>query len=86
MYACSRFVHQVVLSMVTGAVGLAWGWRLSTHLDGLGLMMRHHVRGTAVVVIIAVSRSDRFKAEGFLASSSTAVTVGNELVASHIQR
>eukprot|EP00903_Cladosiphon_okamuranus_P020898 g19191.t1 len=54
VYACSRFVHQVVLSMVTGAVGLAWGWRLSTHLDGLGLMMRHHVRGTAVVVIIAL--------------------------------
>lgn len=54
VYACSRFVHQVVLSIVTGTVGLAWGWRLSTHLDGLGLMMRHHVRGTAIVVIIAV--------------------------------
>ncbi|CAN0299426.1 unnamed protein product [Ectocarpus sp. 8 AP-2014] len=54
VYACSRFVHQVALSIVTGAVGLAWGWRLSTHLDGLALTMRHHVRGTVVVVIIAL--------------------------------
>eukprot|EP00752_Nemacystus_decipiens_P006024 g5441.t1 len=54
VYACSRFVHQVVLSMVTGTAGLALGWRLSSHLDGVGLMMRHHVRGTAIVVIIAL--------------------------------
>ncbi|CAM9197669.1 unnamed protein product, partial [Ectocarpus sp. 12 AP-2014] len=54
VYACSRFVHQVALSTVTGAIGLAWGWRLSTHLDGLTLTMRHHVRGTVVVVIVAL--------------------------------
>ncbi|CAM9524061.1 unnamed protein product, partial [Pylaiella littoralis] len=54
VYACSRFVHQVALSSVTGIVGLSLGWRLSTHLDGLGLMMRHHVRGTIIVVIMAL--------------------------------
>lgn len=61
--------------MVTGTVGLAWGWRLATHLDGLGLMMRHHVRGTAVVLIVAVSRSEELKAQGFLASRKAAVTL-----------
>ncbi|CAM9307700.1 unnamed protein product, partial [Scytosiphon promiscuus] len=43
VYACSRFVHQVALSVLTGTIGLAWGWKLSTHLDGLGLMVRHHL-------------------------------------------
>ncbi|CAN0313830.1 unnamed protein product, partial [Laminaria digitata] len=54
VYACSRFVHQVALSFVSGTMGLVLGWRLSTHLDGLGLMMKHHLRGTAVVLIIAL--------------------------------
>lgn len=47
---------------MTGIVGLSLGWRLSTHLDGLGLMMRHHVRGTTIVVIIAVRECDLYLA------------------------
>ncbi|CAN0089636.1 unnamed protein product, partial [Hapterophycus canaliculatus] len=30
VYACSRFVHQVAVSVLTGAMGLACGWKLST--------------------------------------------------------
>ncbi|CAM9337523.1 unnamed protein product [Ascophyllum nodosum] len=54
VYACSRFVHQVLLSVITGAVGLFFGWRLSVHLNSFDLLFRHHVRGTIVVLIIAL--------------------------------
>lgn len=54
VYACSRFVHQVALSCVSGYAGLALGWRLSLHLDGLGILIKHHFFGTAAVVVIAV--------------------------------
>lgn len=54
VYACSRFVHQVALSAVSGFLGLLLGWRISSYLDNLRMLIKHHIFGTTAVVIVAV--------------------------------
>ncbi|CAM9245506.1 unnamed protein product [Chrysoparadoxa australica] len=53
IYACSRFIHQVLLSYVTGAIGLRWSLHFMANvLPTFKLEARHHDYGIAVVVIL----------------------------------
>lgn len=54
VYACSRFLHQIVLSCVFGAAGLGAGWTLSSYLHLSKLHFRHHLYGSTAVAIVAV--------------------------------
>eukprot|EP00953_Heterococcus_sp_UTEX-ZZ885_P025999 14093-Heterococcus_DN1.PRE.1 len=49
--ACSRFIHQVVLSAFTGTVGLYWGVLLAEQIQHIHI--KHHQLAAAVVLFAA---------------------------------